>query len=158
MDVLNDGVMVALLPIMSDGMQTDFPHLTLVFAGASGDLTPTSLDGLAKAAASFATWCRPITLRVLTKSVFGEGTQDNPKVDVLQFHPNLDLVKMRSLVDDWDVSKFPFRPHMTVGPESSWQGTLPRFVAFDRVAFVNGNDRQEFMMGNSVVDREAVPW
>ena len=151
MDIHDDKVMVALLPIFSDGMQIDYPHLTLCYAGKKSDLPSSSLDQLAKATASFAVFCRPVTLRTLTKSVFGEGTLDSPKVDVLQFHPNLDLAKMRSMVQEWDVSTFPFNPHMTLGPEGSWQGTPPSMVGFERVAFCVGNERQEFMMSRGAL-------
>lgn len=146
MDNVDDPVMVALVPIVSDGIQVDYPHLTLVYAGVASDLTTLSLDGLSKAALDIALLCNPLTLRVLTKDVFGEGTEDNPKVDVFRFHPNLELMKMRAIVEDWNASKFPFNPHITVGPEGSWQGAPPAMVAFDRVVFANGNERQEFNM------------
>lgn len=145
MDV-EDGVMVALLPIVSDWANVEFPHLTLIYAGKSSELSASHLDGLSKAALSIATLCNPVTLRVLTKDVFGEGTDDNPKVDVLRFHPNLDLLKMRSIVEDWNASKFPFNPHLTVGPEGGWNGVAPVMVAFDRVAYCVGDKRQEFHM------------
>lgn len=142
----NDGVMVALLPIISDWPNLEFPHLTLAFAGSASDLSPSDKDGLSKAALSIALMSRPITLRTLTKDVFGQGTDDSPKVDVLRFHPNLELLKMRAIVEDWDVSDFSFNPHLTVGPEGSWNGVAPVFVAFDKVAFVVGNEAQEFQL------------
>lgn len=150
MDGINDKVMVALLPVFSDGMQVDLPHMTLVYAGRTSDLSPSDLDGLSKAASSIAMFSRPVTMRTLTKDVFGEGTEDSPKVDVLRFHPNLDVVKMRGLVDDWDASDFPFRPHMTIGPEGSWMGEIPRIVAFDKVCFAVGTNRQEFQLSRTL--------
>lgn len=142
----DDSVMVALLPVVSDWADVDYPHLTLVYAGEASKLTAASLDGLSKAALSIALLSRPITLRTLTKDVFGDGSDGNPKVDVLRFHPNLELLKMRTIVEDWNASQFQFNPHITVAPEGSFQGEIPSWVAFDRVAFVNGSERQEFRM------------
>lgn len=150
MDGINDKVMVALLPVFSDGMQTDLPHLTLVYAGRTDVLSPSDLDGLSKAASSIAMFSRPVTMRTLTKDVFGDGTEGSPKVDVLRFHPNLEVIKMRNLVDDWDASDFPFRPHMAVGPEGSWVGEVPRIVAFDKVCFCVGTTRQEFQLSRTL--------
>jgi len=143
----DDGVMVALLPIISDWANIELPHLTLVYAGQVGELSASDLDGLSKAALSIALLCAPITLRTLTKDVFGEGTDDNPKVDVLRFHPNLELLKMRAIVEDWNASDFPFRPHLTVGPVGTWNSDAsPVMVAFDKVAFCTGNECQEFQL------------
>lgn len=147
---IEDHVMVALLPIFSDGMQVDYPHLTLVYAGKASTQTTQSLDGLAKAAASLAMLCRPITLRTLTKDVFGEGTEENPRVDVFRFHPNLDLLKMRTVVEDWNASQFPFNPHITVGDEGSWVGEVPRMIAFDKVSFAVGKNYQEFQLSRTM--------
>jgi 2'-5' RNA ligase len=146
----DDRVMVALLPIVSDWANIDFPHLTLAYAGRVSELPASSLDGLSKAALSIALLSRPVTLRTLTTDVFGEGTEDNPKVDVLRFHPNLDLLKMRAIVEDWDASKFPFNPHLTVGPEGTWNGIAPVMVAFDKVVFVVGDKHQEFHLSRTM--------
>ena len=152
----SDNVMVALLPIISDWANIEFPHLTLVYAGKKSELSPSSIDGLSKAALSIAMLGTPITLRTLTKDVFGQGTDDDPKVDVLRFHPNLDLLKMRSIVEDWDASDFPFNPHLTVGPEGTWKfDASPVMVAFDRVALVIGNESQEFRMS---LDRSGMDY
>lgn len=140
----NDGVMVALLPIMSDWANVDFPHLTLAYAGKASELSALDRDGMAKAALSIALLCPPVTMRILTKDVYGDGSDGNPKVDVVRFHPNSDLLKMREIVEEWDESKFTFHPHLTVGPEGTWNGILPMMVAFDRVCFCVGDQRQEF--------------
>jgi 2'-5' RNA ligase len=158
MDSIDDKVMVALLPIFSDGMNVEFPHLTLVYAGRLEDLSPSDLDGMSKAAASIAMLSRPVTLRTLTKDIFGEGTDDSPKVDVLRFHPNLDLLKMRATLQDWDVSQFQFSPHMTIGPEGSWNGEIPRIVAFDKVCFAKGTERQEFHLSRTMGEGGPGEW
>lgn len=142
----DDLVMVALIPIGPEWPDVEYPHLTLCYAGSASDLSVADLDGLSKAALSIGLMSRPLTLRVLTKDVYGEGTEDNPKVDVFRFHPNVELSKMRMAVEDWNASKFPFNPHMTVGPEGSFKGRIPSWVAFDRVAFCKGQERQEFQM------------
>jgi len=141
---------VALLPIISDWSQIEFPHLTLVWAGSASEMSASDKDALNKATFSIATMCRPITLRTLTKDVFGDGTTDNPTVDVLRFHPNLDLIKMRATVEDWNKSTFPFNPHVTVGPVGTWNGVSPVMVAFDRVAFCIGDDHQEFRLSSDM--------
>src|SRR5688500_9807292 len=138
------GVMVALLPSYFDWPNVEFPHLTLVYAGEKSDVSASDLDSLSKATLSIALLSTPITLRTLTKDVYGEGTDDNPKVDVLRFHPNVDLLRMRAIVEDWNASKFPFSPHLTVGPEGTWNGVAPMMVAFDKVAFVVDGESQEF--------------
>jgi 2'-5' RNA ligase len=157
MQDFGDGVMVALLPIVSDWAQIEFPHLTLVWAGSASEMQVSAKDELAKAALSLALLSRPVTLRTLTKDVFGDGTADNPKVDVLRFHPNLDLFKMRSILESWNASDFPFNPHVTVGPVGTWNGVSPVMVAFDRVAFCVGDERQEFRMSTSF-DTERGDW
>jgi len=149
----NDKVMVALLPgpnmVRADG---ELPHLTLVYAGSQDANTHMSLDGLSKMALSLALQNAPINLPVLTKDVFGEGTDDSPKVDVIRFHTTLGLIRMREAVQSWNASKHPFVPHMTIGPEGSWQGDLPFSVTFDRVGFFNGDQHQEFRMKTRGID------
>jgi len=153
----DDKVMVALLPIISDWANIQLPHLTLVYAGKKTDLSASDMDGLSKAALSIATLCAPITLRTLVKDVFGEGTDDNPKVDVLRFHPNLELIKMRSLIQDWDASDFPFIPHLTVGPEGTWNAdSSPVMVAFDKVAICTGDECQAFQLAHYRDGRDYV--
>lgn len=146
----DDGVTVALLPIISDWSQVEFPHLTLVFAGPASEISAPDKDALSKTALSIAMLFRPVTLRTLTKDVFGEGTPENPKVDVLRFHPHLDLIKMRSMVEGWNKSSFPFNPHVTVGPVGTWNGVSPVMVAFDRVTFSVGDEHQEFRMSSGM--------
>jgi 2'-5' RNA ligase len=147
----NDKVMVALLPgpewARPDG---ELSHLTLVYAGKQDDNTLLSLDALSKMALSLALQNSPVVLPVLTKDVFGDGTDDSPKVDVIRFHTTLGLIRMREALQSWNASQHPFTPHMTVGPEGSWQGDLPFSITFDRVAFCNGDQHQEFRMKRSM--------
>jgi 2'-5' RNA ligase len=147
----NDSVMVALLPgpnvVRADG---ELPHLTLVYAGKQDTNSHMSLDALSKVALSLALQNAPVTLPVLTKDVFGDGTDGDPKVDVIRFHTTLGLIRMREAVQSWNASQHPFTPHMAVGPEGSWQGDLPFSVTFDQVAFCNGDQHQEFRMRRSM--------
>jgi 2'-5' RNA ligase len=125
------------------------PHLTLVYAGRQSENDALALDGLSKTALSIALMNNPITLPTLTMDVFGDGTADQPKVDVIRFHTTLPLIKMREAVQSWNASKHMFNPHMTIGPEGSWLDAVPTSVSFDRVAFCNGDQKQEFRMNRS---------
>lgn len=112
MDDFSNSVMVALLPTSREWCKVDLPHLTLVFAGEISDHSPTDFNAMAKDACTIASIAKPTRVRVLGPEVFG----DQEKVDVLRLELTTELLAMRTIVDHWDVSEYPFRPHVTVGP------------------------------------------
>lgn len=145
MDDFKNSVMVALLPVGTSWSKIELPHMTLVYAGEIDDLDPSDFNKLAKDAASIASMNRPITLMVTDVEVFG----DNDKVDVLRFRSTTELDAMRHVVDSWDKSEFPFRPHATMGPVGTRmlvQQYIPEYVTFDRVLVGWGEQTLTFLM------------
>lgn len=146
MNGFSNGVMIALLPTTTDWCKQEFPHMTLVYAGKKDGLKPTTFNELAKDAASIAMLSNPITLRVTGVEVFGAGDLDNPKVDVLRLEPTQELLAMRRVVESWNASEFPFKPHVTIGPQGAYLEYPPRVLTFDRVAVGWGDESLVFLM------------
>lgn len=145
MDDFKKSVMVALLPIGCGWSKIELPHLTLVYAGEIADLDPADFNKLAKDAASIALMNRPISLQVSDVEVFGE----EDKVDVLKFKSTSELEAMRHVVESWNQSEFPFRPHATMGPVGTRmlvQQQIPEYVTFDRVYVGWGEQSLTFLM------------
>lgn len=132
-----DSVMIALLPTTIDWCKIALPHLTLVYAGLIEDLKPSAHNALAKEGLALAMTCSPLTLGVEGADVFGDDEEG--KVDVIRLSPSPQLLAMRSVVEDWNASKHPFNPHVTVGPEGSISPDLPSELTFDRLLVAWGN-------------------
>lgn len=147
-----DGVMIALLPIVSDWCALSLPHLTLVYAGKTGDLKPTDFNEMAKDASMLACLSDPITCRVLSRETFGNDPDGDPPVDVFRLQPTQQLMAMRRFVDDWNASDWDFTPHVTIGPQGTVVEYPPRYVAFDRVAVCWGTDQIIFNMNDRDVE------
>jgi 2'-5' RNA ligase len=147
MDDFKDSVMVALLPVGSSWCKIELPHLTLVYAGEIKDLKPGDFNKIAKDAASIAVMNRPITLTVTGLDSFGYS--EDQKVDVLRFQSTTELDAMRHVVESWNKSEFPFRPHATMGPVGTRmlvQQHIPEYVTFDRVLVGWGKETLTFLM------------
>lgn len=145
MNNYKNSVMVALLPIVADWAKTPLPHLTLVYVGETENLRPTDFNELAKTAASIAMVHRPIMLRTINHHIFGDYPD---KVDVFTLRANPELMDMRKRLAIWDASKFPFKPHVTVGPEGSFvEGMeIPPAIAFDRLLVAWGEEHITFWL------------
>lgn len=131
MSKFSSSVMLALLPTTTEWCKIELPHLTLVYAGETEDLSQMEHNELAKVALELALTCPQLTLDVVTTDLFGGG--DEPDVDVLLLRPSPQLFAMRSVVESWNVSKHPFRPHVTVGPQGSLPSDIPTQLTFDRI-------------------------
>lgn len=140
------GVMIALLPVSSEWCEIELPHMTLVYAGTTDKLSLSDHNSLAKDAAMMAQVCRPFALAVTHIDVF--GGEDEPKVDVLRFRPTPELIAMRRMVDRWNASQYPFKPHSTIGPEKFGRDVrdFPRIVGFDRLIVGWGEDYMTFWL------------
>lgn len=137
----SESAMIALLPTDSEWCKILLPHMTLVYAGELKDLKPPDQNEMAKDAATIAAMSRPITLRVLGTDVFG----DEDPVDVLSFIPTPEVQAMRRVVERWNKSEHPFRPHATIGPAGTALSVpIPTYVRFDRVIMSWGNDHMSF--------------
>lgn len=146
MQNFKSSVMVALLPVRTDWSKLELPHLTLVYAGEVKDLKPTAFNELAKDASLIASLSHSIMLKVLGVEVFG----DEDKVDVLRFQPTPELWAMRRVVEDWNASEFPFRPHATIGPVGSNVGMeTPSYMAFNRIMVGWGDENITFNLKGS---------
>jgi 2'-5' RNA ligase len=145
MDEPAKSVMVALLPMTTDWCKIELPHMTLVYAGLVDDLKPTAFNEISKDAASLAMLSSPITLQVTGVETFGDP-QD--LVDVFCLRATSELVAMRRMVEHWNASEFPFKPHATIGPVGSRQllPYVPGYLAFDRVSVVWGDDQLTFRL------------
>lgn len=141
------GVMIALLPVTSDWCQIDLPHMTLVYAGTTDDISPLDFNDIAKDAASLAMLADSAYLRVLGYDVFGT---DPERVNVLKLLPTPELLAMRRFVEHWNASEFPFSPHCTIGPVGTpLPEFMPRTLAFDKVLASYGTDNMIFRMDPS---------
>lgn len=148
MDFGKTSAMLALLPITDDWCKIECPHMTLVYAGKVSDLGPGTFNELAKDAASLAMISSRLYLRVSGVAVFGDDTMENPKVNVLTLQPTSELLAMREMVEQWNQSKFPFRPHCTIGPVSDMIPEVPPSLAFDRLMVGYGEDQITFRLKN----------
>lgn len=147
MEDYKESAMIALLPISSEWCKIDCPHLTLVYAGEIGDLSPTVFNELAKDASMLAAMNGIITLKVLGVEPFGYAEEQ--KVDALRFRPTPELMAMRRAVEKWNKSEFDFNPHATIGPFGSYDNNRPSFVAFDRVMVGWGKEQLVFSMNKN---------
>ena len=130
MNDFQESVMVALLPVSTSWSKLELPHLTLVYAGEIPDLPLTAFNDLAKDAAALAALTRPLSLPVTEVEVFG----DEEKVDVLRVRSSPELLAMRHALEKWNASKYPFRPHATIGPVGSRTLVpIPEQITFDRI-------------------------
>lgn len=146
MEDFSNSVMIALLPTSSDWCRIELPHMTLVYAGEIGeDLTPSDFNALAKDAASIAQLSAPIFLKVSGVEEFG----DTDKVDVLRLSATPELLAMRSLVEHWDASEYPFNPHATIGPAGSFLEFPPMYLSFDRIMVGWGEEQLVFWLRRS---------
>lgn len=141
------GVMLALLPIVTNWCVAECPHMTLVYVGTTDELKPSTFNELAKDASMLAQLSNPLTLNVKGVKQFG----DTEKVDALDIQPSPELLAMRRAVEKWNGSKFPFDPHATIGPVGSMPMgvTTPRSLAFDRLMVGWGDERLIFRLGQS---------
>ena len=142
----SEGVMVAFLPVDGSWCKQELPHMTLVYAGTVDKLQPGDFNGLAKDAAMLGMLFRPFSLQVTHLDVFG----DEEKVDVLRFRPTPELISARRMVERWNASEHPFRPHATIGPAQPYTDArdFPRFVGFDRIMVGWGEDHLVFNLNN----------
>lgn len=134
--------MIALLPTTSDWCKQNLPHMTLVYAGLIEDLGPTAFNEMAKDAATIAMLSSTLTVPVMGPDVFG----DEEKVNVLKLQPSSALMSMRRIVDRWDASEHPFRPHVTVGAYMSGIDVVPSSITFDRIYVSFGDDNLTFWL------------
>jgi 2'-5' RNA ligase len=143
-DDYDESVMIALLPVTSDWCRIELPHMTLVFAGELKDLEDTDFNKMAKDAASLAMMTRPLTLMVKEVEVYG----DKDKVDVICLRPTPELEAMRHVVEGWNASEYPFKPHVTIGPVGTRMliPAVPEYITFDRIMVAWGEETLTFWL------------
>jgi 2'-5' RNA ligase len=141
-----DGVMVALLPVTDEWSKIELPHMTLVYAGTIGELAASVQNTLAKACSELALLSKPLTLRVMGKEIFGDGSGDNPYVDVFTLRPSPELLAMRSFLEAFNASDFPFTPHVTIGPEGTFIEFQPGYIGFERLLLQWGDEQMVFKL------------
>jgi 2'-5' RNA ligase len=147
MDDFQNSVMIALVPTTSDWCHIALPHLTLVYAGEIPTLKPTAYNELAKIAIALAMTCEPLSLDVIGLEILGNVD----KVEVLLLQPSPALLAMRSVVESWTASEFPFKPHVTIGPVGSNGGAvLPTNLIFDRIMVGWGDSRLTYRLGGGM--------
>lgn len=140
----HDGVMVALLPITNDWCQIKTPHMTLVYAGKTTELSPGVFNELAKDASSLAMLSRPVQLRIMGTDVFGSTPEE--KVNVFKLLPSPEVLAMRRTLEKWNASKHPFTPHVTIGPLGLLPSYTPPYLVFDRIVVGWGSEYLTFWL------------
>lgn len=143
MDGYSNSVMVALLPINGGFSKLELPHLTLVYAGELTDQPSGRFNEMAKVASLIGSVFGKITLTSMGLDVFG----DDEKVTVLRLFPTPELMAMRKLVEQWNASKHPFNPHVTIAPQGVSVTGYPSLVTFDKLAICFGEEKLEFRLG-----------
>jgi 2'-5' RNA ligase len=135
--------MIAFLPADYTIAKQNFPHMTLVFAGAI-DGAPDSLhkDLLFHTALIAAVMC-PFPL--LSNGIEKFGTAPD-EVDVIRLIPTAQLQSAYQSVSNFNKSSFPgFKPHVTVGPAGSTDGMwVPPSIFFDKVVCSWGDEHLVF--------------
>ena len=148
MDQNETSVIVALIPQDDSWCKIEQAHMTIVYVGETTNLKVTKFNELAKDVASVALLTNPIMAKVSGKDVFGE----EDRVDVMLISPTPDILAVRTMLKDWDDGHFPsFEPHVTIGPEGSFEqepllANLPMYLVFDRIMIMWGNDRLPFWL------------
>lgn len=147
---MNTGVMLAFIPVNGEEWckQPD-PHMTLVYAGTIDDVSYPAFGELCKDALNVVrVMRRPFVLQVAGIDQFGDGSLDNPTVDVLKLESTRELEMARRIVQTWNKSEHPFAPHATIGPEGSAEGVLPTQLYFDRIVAAWGPKQLIFRLGD----------
>lgn len=137
----SQGVMLALLPTVTDWCKIDLPHMTLVYAGTKDQLPASAFNELAKDAAMLASLSTGIGLRVLARETFGAG-----EVDAYRLQPTTELWAMRRAVEKWNKSEYPFNPHVTIGPVGTPVDIVPQGLYFDRLYVGWGDESLTFWL------------
>lgn len=142
-----DGVMIALIPDNTEWCKLKCPHLTLVYAGTVDKLKPTDFNELGKEASDLSVLSRPITLKVSGTEEFGGDTADNPPVEVFTLQSTPELRAMRRAVEHWNVSEWPFTPHVTIGPRGTLVDVVPTMLRFSKLMVAWGDQELIFNLG-----------
>lgn len=145
-------IIVALIPQDSSWTKVETPHMTLVSIGNVEDLKVNRFNELAKDVASIAMLSNPIMAKVMGKDVMGT----DQRVDVLLIDPSPEILSIHRMLRDWDNGDFPsFEPHVTVGPEGSWNQNwdmstngmpMPMYITFDRIMILWGSEKLPFWL------------
>lgn len=148
---VNDGIMVAALPVYTDWCKIDLPHMTLVYAGKTEDAQPGDFNDIAKDTASLAMLTRPFTLQVKGVETYGEGSE---QVRALKFQPTTELLAIRRFLEKWNKSEYKdFNPHATIGPYAeSTMDVFPRSLFFDRFIVQWGTEQIAFWLNSKLRD------
>lgn len=124
----------------------DQAHLTLVYAGDDPqDINVTGLRSLVK---QLARGGAPFTAEIIGQDLFGDN-RDEPVL--LLEHP--EFKAMRRVLESYNRSSYPqFIPHVAV-PTLEGINRMPSDVAFDRLGFWIGNDRENWWLGSGAPTR-----
>lgn len=155
---IKKSAMIALLPQSCEWCKIEPAHMTIVSLGEIENLKPSVFNDIAKDAASVGMLSNTIMAKVMGVEVFG----DEEKVDVLRIESTPEIQAIRRMLEPWDTSEFPFRPHVTIGPEGtaknwSWnqmgettwnsQSTpMPMYLVFDKIMVRWGEDAMTFWL------------
>lgn len=140
---VSDGVMIAFLPTSAEWCKQELPHMTLVYAGTKDKLQPSDFNSMAKDAAMIAMLFAPFAMSVIHVEEFG----DEEKVDVLRFRLTPELMAIRRVVERWNASEHPFRPHSTIGPATGLPYPyVPGVVGFNRIMVAWGEENLTFKL------------
>lgn len=138
----SESAMIAFLP--SDGYHDvtdiDLPHMTLVYAGEN--LPLSGFNEMAKDAAMLASFVKPFWLVVKARERFG----DNHDVDAFSLRPTPTLWSIRRVVERWNKSEHPFKPHVTIGSPDVRIENPPKSIGFDRLLAKRGEDNLVFWL------------
>lgn len=150
---MSDQAMIAFLPANGTWVKQDFPHLTLVYAGAITGRDNSEFNKMGKDAISAARVTGSFSLSVTGVETLGDAGEE---VDALMLYPTPQLLVARQMVEKWNKSEFTeYLPHVTVGPVGS--AYAQRVVdSTEEVSY--SNRRRDVLPNNIYFDRLAVCW
>lgn len=134
--------MIALLPASSEWCRSAMPHMTIVFLGDIKKLKKYVFNELVKRTSSVARLTKPIFTKVLGVEVFGE----EEKVDVLRLESTPEIMAIREIFEEWDVSEHSFKPHATIGPTGFTNSEVPLYLVFDKITIGWGEEYITFSL------------
>lgn len=143
--------MIALLPSASSWFQVKLPHLTLAYLGEIDRLSPSVRNEATKAILTIGHSFPPVTVPLVARELLGPEAP----VDALVFQPNDALLEIRKRVEEWNVSDYVFKPHVTIGDQGVSIVDAPEFLTFNRILLSWGDDNVSFKLDGDVLNP---PW
>ena len=150
MDQNETSAIVALIPQDDSWCKIESAHMTIVYIGETDELSFNRHNEIVKDVVSLSMLSGPIMTKIIGHDIMGE----EEKVDVFRISSTPELLSIRRFLQKWNTGEFiDFEPHVTIGPEGSWNSEwtsqsmpIPMYLTFDRISVFWGKDRLDFWL------------